>query len=367
MRRITIIYDGSHYIYRWLKPLFWAKNNFLDNGYILEYSNILDYFPLFKDCGKKQFEKLSNRKFDIVMLAFHHSTSYLCTCSSKERVDILKQIKSNCEKLVWLDTADSTGTCMFDVMPIVDFYLKKQILKNKKRYLYPMWGGRIFCEYYHAKTGLDDDQLNQTYPVLDIKYIDKLRLSWNVGLSDIFSKGASLLLHPYSMKMPSFIEPGTDKEFDLHFRGSGWSTIAGYQRTRCKELVNSLVGITHPDVNSKVPYKEYLDEIKKSKMVLSPFGWGEICTRDFEAFAYGAVLLKPSMEHALTYPNWYRPNETYIPIKWNFENFYDIVNNKDLLIYKKIAQNGYNLFYKYRTSDNAKKEFVQHVIESITD
>lgn len=34
--------------------------------------------------------------------------------------------------LVWLDTADSTGTCMFDVMPYVDLYFKKQLLKIQK-------------------------------------------------------------------------------------------------------------------------------------------------------------------------------------------------------------------------------------------
>ena len=29
--------------------------------------------------------------------------------------------------------------------------------------------------------------------------------------------------------------------------------------------------------------------MKNTKTVVSPFGWGEICGRDFEAIVYGAV------------------------------------------------------------------------------
>ena len=101
-------------------------------------------------------------------------------------------------------------------------------------------------------------------------------------------------------------------------------------------------------------------------MVLSPFGWGEICTRDFEAFAYGATLIKPTMEHAITYPNWYIPNETYLPLDWDFNNFIEILNSKETKC-KEIAQNGYDLYQYYRTSPKAKKEFAEHLIKAITE
>lgn len=367
MREITIIYDGSHYIYRWLKPLMWARDEFSTYGYSLHFLNYSDYLPIFKNKEKKSLFKAVKCKYDIVMLAFHHSTSYLCTCSVNERLSLLQQIRQNCNSLIWLDTADSTGTCMFDVMPVVDFYLKKQILKDKQRYLSPIWGGRTFCEYYHATSGLDDDQLRQDYSVLNAKFIDKLRLSWNVGLGDLFAKGISLLFHPFDMVKPQFIDPNSNiKDLELHFRGSGWSPVAGFQRSKCRELVDKLENISHPDVNTKIPYKKYVEEIKRAKMVLSPFGWGEICTRDFEAFAYGATLIKPSMEHAITYPNWYIPNKTYIPLKWDFSNFHEIINNRGSMRFNEIANNGYELFQYYRTSNKAKVEFAKHVIDMIT-
>jgi hypothetical protein len=52
-------------------------------------------------------------------------------------------------------------------------------------------------------------------------------------------------------------------------------------------------------------------------MVLSPFGWGEVCFRDFEAIISGSLLLKPDMSHLKTWPDVYIPYETYIPLKWD--------------------------------------------------
>jgi hypothetical protein len=61
----------------------------------------------------------------------------------------------------------------------------------------------------------------------------------------------------------------------------------------------------------------YYRELYDSKMVLSPFGWGEVCFRDFEAIISGALLLKPDMSHIKTWPDVYIPYETYIPLDWD--------------------------------------------------
>jgi hypothetical protein len=52
-------------------------------------------------------------------------------------------------------------------------------------------------------------------------------------------------------------------------------------------------------------------------MVLSPFGWGEVCFRDFEAIISGSLLLKPDMSHLKTWPDVYIPYETYVPLDWD--------------------------------------------------
>ena len=68
-----------------------------------------------------------------------------------------------------------------------------------------------------------------------------------------------------------------------------------------------------------VPKKEYRKNMYESKFVVSPFGCGEICYRDYETFMAGAALIKPDMSHLETWPNLYIPNETYFPISWDIE------------------------------------------------
>ncbi len=47
---------------------------------------------------------------------------------------------------------------------------------------------------------------------------------------------------------------------------------------------------------------------------------GEVCFRDFETVACGAVLLKPDMSHLRTNPNIYEAWVTYVPVNWDLSN-----------------------------------------------
>ena len=71
--------------------------------------------------------------------------------------------------------------------------------------------------------------------------------------------------------------------------------------------------------------KAYLQELASSKIVVSPFGWGEVCWRDFEAVACGCLLVKPSMEHVATYPLRYLDRETYVSVRWDLEDLSDMI------------------------------------------
>ena len=107
-------------------------------------------------------------------------------------------------------------------------------------------------------------------------------------------------------------------------------------------------------------------ELQKTRSVLSPFGWGEICGRDFECFVYGAALIKPSVEHLRTFPQWYVDGKTYVAIDWDFYNFDEIMNwlkNKPEEV-QRIAENGQAMM-KHYWSKEGKKEFVDHVINEL--
>lgn len=371
MRTITVVYERHHYLYRWLKPLFAAKKEFKELGYEIKYQSLIDYLPVFKGNFQKKLERLSLRramqnKYDIVMMAFHHSTSQLCSVfSENERADILKRIKDNCNILIWLDTADSTGTCMFDVMPYVDLYFKKQMLKDISLYCSEMYGSRLFCEFYHRMLGVEDDTItSRTYPILEKKYLPKLRLAWNVGLGDLYATPWQLISHPFSVTKPEFVSPDSEKTLDLQYRGSGYSPIAGYPRSESRRQLLEMKGISYPDVSVKIPKSQYIEEGHSSKSILSPFGWGEICGRDFEAFVYGGCMIKQSMEEIVTYPDAYRPMETYVPLKWDFSDFKERLSKAGSAEYRRIAKRAQE-YYEFFFKEEGRRDFARHIVNEL--
>lgn len=370
-RKITLYYDGSIYTYKWLKGLMSIKKELADLGYIVEWSSVLDYMPLQNILGSEKTEKLAlkramSKRGDIVMLAFHTTCTHLGRCSEQERMQILKKIKAKCNTLIWLDTSDSTGTCRFDVLPVVDLYFKKQWLKDINLYQKEFYGGRFFCEYYHTLLGIEDEKIvDDKFPALDLKYAHKLRTSWNVALADLYAQARCFYLHPFSLKIPKFIDPLSDeKSLDLQYRGSSFSPLAGYQRQESKRRVMNINYITHSDCMKQIPKNEYTAEGIKAKAILSPFGWGEICGRDFEAITYGATMIKHSMEHLITYPDLYKPNETYVPLKWDFSDFDDVMKKIKSEEYKTIALNAQKA-YKFYYSKEGKIDFANHIVHEL--
>ena len=375
MHRITIVYERHHYIYRWLKPLLAARKEFKELGYKVEYQNIIDYLPLFRGVFQKKMEHASIRsachgKHDIVMMAFHHSTSDFCTkISAEDRAEVLKQIKAHCKTLVWLDTADSTGTCMFDVMPYVDLYFKKQVLNNQDDYCRDVYGARTFCEYYHKLLKIEDETITKRYyPHTDKQYLHKLRVAWNVGIGDLYAvKPLQLILHPFSVTKPDFISPNSERKLDVQYRGSGYSPVAGYPRSRSKELMMELImesNLQISDITKRIPKDEFIKEGQSSKCILSPFGWGEICGRDFEAFVYGGCMIKQDMSHCVTYPDAYQPGITYIPLKWDFSNFKDVLLKASSPEYKDVAVRAQE-YYKHFFSEEGRKDFARHIVSEL--
>lgn len=373
MRTITIVYERHHYLYRWLKPMLAARKEFRKLGYKVKYQSIIDYFPIFQGNFQKKMEHASIKsacrggKLDIVMMAFHHSTSDFCMkISEEERAEILKKIKACCNKLVWLDTADSTGTCMFDVMPYVDLYFKKQILKNTEDYCRDVYGARTFCEYYHNMLKIEDTTITgRYYPHTEKQYLNKLRVAWNVGIGDLYAvKPIQLIIHPFRVTKPEFLSPDSERPMDVQYRGSGYSPIAGYPRSRSKELMMELIkesDIKISDITRRIPKKDFIKEGQNSKCILSPFGWGEICGRDFEAFVYGSCMIKQDMSHCITWPDVYQPGKTYVPLNWNFSDFKEVLTKAKSSEYNKIAKNAQE-YYKHFFTPEGRMDFAKHVV-----
>lgn len=373
MRTITIVYQRCAYLHTWLKPMISAKKEFKKLGYKIEFQSIFDYFPFDYFPILRKYQKMQenksikmamHRKHDIVMMAFHHSTSDLCQLPKEKRAEILRKIKASCNMLIWLDTADSTGTCMFDVMPYVDLYFKKQLLKKREDYCRDVYGARTFCEFYNDLLHIEDETITKRkYEPTQKQYLSKLRIAWNVGIGDLYARGWRHLL-PFVAR-PKFTSPQAERHLDIQYRGSGYSPIAGYPRTESQKLLLEMQGeVKMSDISKRIPKSEFIKEGQDARSILSPFGWGEICGRDFEAFVYGACMIKQDMSHCETYPDAYQPYVTYVPLKWDFSDFKDKVLKARSDEYLEIAKKAQD-FYKFYFTKAGRMDFAKHIVNEI--
>lgn len=369
MRDITIIYDGTLYTYKWIKTLFWAKSIFRKEGIKINYINMKSFFPV-ANIASHQIDEILRiirvKKLDIVAIAYHHSISDFSNGMNLDKIAFLKFLKENCNKVVWLDTADSTGNCQFEVLPFVDVYLKKQILKDLKIYTKKLYGTKQYTDYYHRKQHLDDPQIDKEYELLKPEYIGKLKVSWNIGLSDFWSKSRYCLSRFHNISFPRLTPINKERNSLLFFNGTmNYSPLNGFQRRKTIELIESMNEIRNPAPTQKMSHEEYVYNMQNTKAAISPFGWGEICYRDFEAFVYGATLLKPDMSGISTYPDFFVAGETYVPIKWDFSDFNEVYQGIESDNYRKIAEYAQEKYESYIRGDFAKQQFVNHFLTSI--
>ena len=72
--------------------------------------------------------------------------------------------------------------------------------------------------------------------------------------------------------------------------------------------------------DKRVTQEEYYRELTSSKICVSPFGYGEIRWRDFEAIICGCLLIKPDVSHIKTNPDIFVSYKTYVPVKWDLSD-----------------------------------------------
>jgi len=234
----------------------------------------------------------------------------------------------------WDDNAGSSLDYAF-LLPFIDLYFKKHLLRDRGRYLRPMWGSKpygmtVFSDFYLRRGDLPPGTAAEEPPqVTDPKLLEKLRPIWNLGWGTYplienryrevvttlsTALGSRLSLVARRLPFPRKPVPWTTKDLRLSARYSHgkYDPAIGYQRDH---LSGILARAGYPV--GRIGKAESLAELNRARMSLSPFGWGEVCFRDFESILSGAALIKPDCSHLETYPDIYRAGETYLPIAWD--------------------------------------------------
>ena len=286
-------------------------------------------------------------------------------------IDLIASYKNAGTKVIWFDTTDGTGTLQSSVLAVVDRYLKSQLLIDKSRYTKIIYGGRVHSEYYHNTVGISDNEAAIDEPITPEDTV-KLGVSWNSGLADYSTYGPRWInLHRrtrlnWFLRYPGAIEnPASRRPNNLSARfGATYSrATVRYQREKIREILSSQFD------TQKLNRRGYMKELGRSKIVLSPFGWGEITLKDFEVFLTGGMLLKPSMDHMQTWPNFYEKGVTYLSHAWDLNNLEECIKwaieNESQRV--ELASEGQHRYIEHTSGPNAADIFTEHFKELIND
>jgi hypothetical protein len=350
MGRITILalYDRIS-IFHTLKPFLFSQHRAL-----FDFSRSVDY------CLKKD----KNRA--LILERFF---------LKPDRVDeeLLEKLRDKYETILFFNGNAGGGIPRLEVLPFVDFFFNKALFKDKSIYRRRLYGGELYSDYYHRKYGVNDPAHRDREVAGDSGQLDKLKLSWNIGIGD-YPRGklrqragvlAARLLGA-SWAWP-FFAPGRASTRYPFNRGlfpvqarielAPKPSIA-WQRKMILDKIEGRSGF----LTGLVGQRRFNLEIRNAKITLSPFGWGEVCLRDFEAVLCGSLLLKPDMSHLETWPDVFVPFETYVPFSWDAEDLLDkaeyyLAHEQERT---RITTNAYDF---YREQTESMEQRLESVIE----
>lgn len=246
---------------------------------------------------------------------------------STEEKAVLDALRAKYRVLAYLDDGDGTEIQQGSYLPWFDLWFKKQLFRDRGLYQKTFQGYRIFTEYYAQRYGVSDGEDLEPISPLRPEDLDKLRVSWNILVGEyplrpwreravaFVARLWGLRAARWLLRSPRLGSRPTPTANVCHarFGSGGYRPTVGFQRKHFLAAVAGQPGF----LAGRVPKKQYDRELKTVQGILSPFGWGEVCYRDGEAIRNGAVLFKPQMDHMETWPDLYRPGETFVPLDWD--------------------------------------------------
>ena len=275
---------------------------------------------------------------------------------------------SNNINLMFFDTTDSSGYVLGDVLPYVTKYFKHQVLVDKKQYFNPMYGRRLYSDFYHKNFRVSDaiDHEEKSNNILNVNDVEKISCAWNTGLSNYSLLGEyyaklykmtgfkALFLHSFP-----FLKNNYSRSKSIQCRMNTYYSKESVAFHR-KKLANLLDKNIQTD---KLNRFQYFKELKMTKVIISAFGLGEITLKDFETFLTGGTLVKPDMSHMETWPNFYENNITYIPFRWDFKDLHSVIESilEDEGLLNEISHESQKRYFHHLFGLDAQKKFVSRL------
>jgi hypothetical protein len=255
-----------------------------------------------------------------------------------ERVDAIRDTFPRAE-LIFLDFfAPLDLRYARALAPFVKTYVKKQVFRDLGRYVTTTLGDTNLTDYYGKRYGIAMPTTRHEMPP---------------GFARRLALGANFCVSPQMLDRFRGSLPRDPRPIDVHAR-IATKGVEWYRRMReeARDVALGLAGVATVSAG-RVPASKFLAELRRSKICFSPFGYGEVCWRDYEAILSGSLLLKPRMDHVRLTPAIFVADETYVPLEWDYCDYADkvgyyLANEKARA---EIANNAFEVLRRYIRSD----------------
>jgi hypothetical protein len=225
-------------------------------------------------------------------------------------------------KIVLIDPWDQVTGRYLSIAPHVDHILKYQGLKDPAGYQRHYIGGTVVSDYLARNHDYDLGDWDVGSQVPD-GYLDRVLTGWNFAVTPRFQKQ---LFPSRLVRLLDFTKRDIDIFCRVNYGPRDNLEWYGHYRKEAVEALQTLepkyrlaVSGEYSDEKT-VSTRQYFREIKRTRIAFSPFGWGEVTWRDYEAIAYGCLLVKPRVDHVDTNPDVFVAGKTYVPVEWDFSD-----------------------------------------------
>lgn len=213
--------------------------------------------------------------------------------------------------LVYFDGDDDLAVQWPGVLPLCDLWLKKHAYRDRAAYARPTIGKSNLTDHAARVFGASfADDIIPANPGLPADLTAKVAVLASIAedrkIVELLARRPAMPqgARPVDVVCRATVDPAS---WTWGFRGPVAAALAALPAA-ARVLLPA----------ERVSQARYYEEMDAARLCVSPFGFGEICWRDFEAILCGAVLVKPDMGHVETRPDIFRPYETYLPVRWDF-------------------------------------------------
>ncbi len=290
---------------------------------------------------------------------------------TEDTLEQLHRLRETTSRIYFFDTTDSAGFLVGEVISHVDKYFKNQLLVDREAYTRPMYGRRTYTDFYHRKFGVIDTEPMSEPQVDNPDDLQRLHVSWNAGLANYDAYGHYLAMAYQKVRLPillrrprGFVAADAKRDIAIHTRmGLNYhrETIAWQRQQISQRLADKTDW-------QRVDRREYMRELGRSRLVLAPFGWGEFTYKDYETFITGGLLIKPDMSHMVTWPDFYRVDETMLVHRWDLSDLDDTIERGLAApeVSVEMAQRAQDFYRNLVTTPNGRDTICERIVSCLT-